>query len=149
MRYAISAGVLVVRRGSVLLVRHRGSGFDFWVPPGGRLEGAESILACAAREAFEETGLRVVPERIAYVEEFVERDLHFCKFWTVAPDPGGAPTLAGLDPDETHVVDVRFIARSEIASLTVFPRVLRDAFWSDAERGFPESRYLGLTPIEG
>lgn len=144
MNYAISAGAIVVRDGRLLLVHHRGEGFDFWLPPGGRLREEESIFACAARETREETGLAVVPQRIAYVEEFIERDLHFCKLWMLAPDPGGEPRLDGLDPDETFVVDVRFASRDEVARRTAFPAVLLGAFWDDLARGFPETRYLGL-----
>ncbi len=147
MRYAMSAGTIVLRDRKVLLVRHRGEGYDFWIPPGGRLRGSESLFDCAARETREETGLCVRPQRILYVEEFIERDLHFCKVWTFAPDPGGEPNLAGLDPDEDFVVDVRFASRDDIQTENVFPAVLRDDFWSDLEQGRLETRYLGLQRI--
>ena len=45
MKYGISAAALVVQEGRLLLVHHREAGkYDFWVPPGGRLRGSESIL---------------------------------------------------------------------------------------------------------
>ncbi len=147
MRYAISAGTLVVRDRRVLLVRHRADGGDFWIPPGGRLRGEETILECAARETQEETGLAVAPQRIAYVEEFIEADLHFCKFWLLALDPGGSVTIAGRDADETHLVDVRFFAREELAGLQAFPSILQGTFWDDLACGFPVPRYLGLQRI--
>ena len=108
MQYAISAGAIVVRGGCLLLVRHRADGYDFWVPPGGRLFGEESIFECAARETREETGLHIVPERIVYVEEFVQSGLHFCKFWVVAPDPGGRLSVDGLGSDEARDAVARF-----------------------------------------
>jgi 8-oxo-dGTP diphosphatase len=161
MQYAISAGAIVVRGGCLLLVHHRADGYDFWVPPGGRLRGEETILECAARETREETGLHIVPEHIAYVEEFVQSGLHFCKFWVVAPDPGGRLSVEGLDSGEAraavarsesgdaHVVDARFMSRDAMRTLTVYPRVLRDVFWEeDLARGFPQARYLGLQHIE-
>ena len=147
MQYAISAGAIVLREERLLLVHHRGEGYDFWVPPGGRLRGEESIFDCAAREAREETGLGVVPERILYVEEFLEGDLHFCKFWVLAQDPGGDVNLAGLDPDEGYVVDVGFVPREALPGLEVFPRVLRDAFWKDRHAESRTARYLGLQRI--
>jgi ADP-ribose pyrophosphatase YjhB (NUDIX family) len=82
MRYGISAAALIVQNNQVLLVNHRVAGqFDFWLPPGGRLEGEESIFECVKRESFEETGLTVEPERILYIQEFAEPDYHFCKFF--------------------------------------------------------------------
>jgi ADP-ribose pyrophosphatase YjhB (NUDIX family) len=160
MQYAISAGAIVVRGELLLLVHHQGSGFDFWLPPGGRLRDEESSLDCATRETHEETGLVVVPERMVYVEEFIEGDLHFCKFWILAQDPGGRLSVEGLASNEAravvarsesgdvHVVDARFVSRDAVRALTVYPRILRDAFWEDLRRGFPETRYLGLQRIE-
>ncbi len=160
MQYAISAGAIVLRGGGLLLVHHQGEGFDFWLPPGGRLHGEESILDCAVRETQEETGLLVVPERMVYVEEFIEKDLHFCKFWVLAQDPGSHLSVEGLTSKERraavarsesgdmHVVDARFVSRDAMRALFVYPRILRDAFWEDLSRGFPETRYLGLQRIE-
>ena len=68
MRYGISAAALVVRDEQVLLVTHRETGrYDFWLPPGGSLEGSESIFECARRETLEETGLNVELEHILYI----------------------------------------------------------------------------------
>lgn len=147
MQYAISVGAVVLREGQLLLVHRRSEGYDFWVPPGGRLRGEESIFDCAARETLEETGLRVVPQRILYVEEFVEKTLHFCKFWLLASDPGGDLSVAGRDPDEVHLIETRFVSRDAMGSWVVFPRVLRDGFWDDLANGFPRTSYLGLQHI--
>jgi ADP-ribose pyrophosphatase YjhB (NUDIX family) len=84
MRYGISAAALVIQNRQVLLVNHKAAGqYDFWLPPGGRVEGEESIFECARRETFEETGLAVQPDRILYIQEFTEPDYHFCKFFIV------------------------------------------------------------------
>jgi ADP-ribose pyrophosphatase YjhB (NUDIX family) len=147
MQYAISSGAIVLREGQLLLVHHRSEGYDFWVPPGGRLRGEESILECAARETREETGLHIIPGRILYVEEFVEKTLHFCKFWLLASDPGGDPSVAGRDPDEVHLIEARFVTQDAMKNLVVFPRTLQDSFWEDLADGFPQTRYLGLQHI--
>lgn len=68
--------------GEAPLVHHRfNEQDDFWLPPGGKLEGDESIFDCARRETFEETGLTVTFDRILYIQEFFEPGYHFCKFF--------------------------------------------------------------------
>ena len=53
----------------VLLVKHKdpANGYEWWMPPGGGLEGEESVMDCAVRETWEETGLedRVGPHRLS------------------------------------------------------------------------------------
>ncbi|MEN6370323.1 MAG: NUDIX hydrolase [Thermotogota bacterium] len=148
MRYAISAGAIVAREGALLVVHHLDSRQDFWVPPGGRLRGEESIFDCARRETYEETGLNVVPERVVYIEEFLEGDLHFCKFWILARAAEGSPTVEHRDPDEGFVVEACFASRGEMADWVVHPAILKGLLWDDLQRGFPKTRYLGLQRIE-
>jgi 8-oxo-dGTP diphosphatase len=53
-------GVFVFRNGRFLLGRRRGShGEGTWALPGGHLEYAESVFACARREVLEETGIEL------------------------------------------------------------------------------------------
>lgn len=151
MKYEISAGALVVLNHAVLLVHHKKVGnYDFWVPPGGRLEGEESIFECAKREVFEETGLHIDVERIAYVEEFVAPGHHHsCKFWMLCKAFGGEITLANRDANEKgFLVDAKFMARDQLQPLNIYPSIMYDQFWSDLEDGFPCTRYLGLQRVK-
>lgn len=53
-------GVIPERRGKILLMRRAiEPRYGAWTYPGGFLEIDESVEECAAREAFEETGVRV------------------------------------------------------------------------------------------
>lgn len=138
-----------MQEGCLLLVHHRSTGaFDFWVPPGGRLEGEESIFDCARRETWEETGPEVLPERIVYIQEFLEMDLHFCKFFLLAPLIRGTLSLAGRQADESFLVDARFFSQAGLEGRRVYPSILHDFFWQDLRDGFPVTRYLGLERIE-
>lgn len=60
-------------RGPFLLVQRGGPDGD-WVLPGGRPRPRESMHACARRETYEETGLRVTPSRCAFVGEVMGPD---------------------------------------------------------------------------
>lgn len=64
-RPLVGVAAIVCREGKVLLGRRRSShGAGTWQFPGGHLEFCESIEACAVREAYEETGLRVRNARL-------------------------------------------------------------------------------------
>jgi 8-oxo-dGTP diphosphatase len=149
MRYGISAASLIVQDGRLLLVHHREpEQYDFWTPPGGSLQGAESIFDCARRETREETGLSVELDRILYIQEFVEPGYHFCKFFILARSFHGTLTLADRQPDEDFLQEARFFPPEELAGLTVHPEILKDRFWQDREAECPPTRYLGLERIE-
>lgn len=91
----IGVGVVVRREGHYLLgLRRNKSGSGTWSTPGGSVRTAESVLACAARELREETGL--VAERARVVSQTFNR-LEDGSDWTsvfVAVDvPGDAEPL--------------------------------------------------------
>jgi 8-oxo-dGTP diphosphatase len=148
MRYGISSAALIVQDGRLLLVNHRvPDRFDFWLPPGGGLEGEESILDCLRREVFEETGLHIAPGHLLYVQEFVEPGYHFVKFFFLCASARGELTLANRVEGEDWLVDVRFFSPEELEGLAVHPAILKDQFWADLEAGTLPARYLGLEHI--
>ncbi|MDI2029322.1 NUDIX domain-containing protein [Saccharopolyspora sp. TS4A08] len=59
-RTIVDAHVILVRDGSVLLSRRRGScGDGMWHLPSGKLDAGESLVEAAIREAWEEVGVRI------------------------------------------------------------------------------------------
>ena len=149
MRYGISASALIVQQRELLLVNHKKNGqYDFWVPPGGKLQGHESIFDCAQRETMEETGLSVALDRIVYIVEYAEPGYHFCKFFIRCKTFDGYLTLANRESEETFLVNARFFSKMDMDGLDVRPTVLKNQFWDDLEAGFPDTRYLGLEKIK-
>jgi 8-oxo-dGTP diphosphatase len=149
MRYGISAAALVVQDNRLLLVNHREMGrYDFWLPPGGRLEGSESIMTCARRETLEETGLVVEPDRILYVQEFTEPGYHFVKFFILCRGFSGELTLENRDEAENFLVDVGFFSQQELQEMDVHPAILKGEFWAELESGLRQTKYLGLDRVE-
>jgi 8-oxo-dGTP diphosphatase len=74
MQSIVGAGVgcLVWRNGKFLLHQRRNAhGDGTWAPPGGHLEFGESWEECAAREVFEETGMRIKNTRLITVSNDV------------------------------------------------------------------------------
>ena len=148
MRYGISAAAIIVQDKKILLVNHREIGtYDFWVPPGGSLEGNESIFECAKREVFEETGLNVELDRILYIQEFWEPGYHFCKFFILCKAFSGTLTLANKGREESFLTDAHFFSKDDLGKITVHPKILKEQFWSDLKSEHPVTRYLGLEKI--
>lgn len=153
MRHRIRAAALVLDADQrVLLVKHTDplDGVVFWVPPGGGIKDAESIYDCVQREVWEETNLTadVGAGRIAYVRQFADtvRGVHHMEIYVLATTHGGEIAIHNVagEEDEDWISEARFIPRSEVVSLNVFPQILRDEFWDDLAAGFPTTRYLGV-----
>lgn len=79
-----------------MLVRRDGGRND-WVLPGGRPRAGESMVACAHREALEETGVDVHPTRCALVLEVSEpnNQQRIVELVFLAIPGGGAERLVG------------------------------------------------------
>jgi ADP-ribose pyrophosphatase YjhB (NUDIX family) len=57
----------IIRDAAGLILFHHRPDFNLWGLPGGILEVGESPAECVRRETFEETGLRIEPEKVAAV----------------------------------------------------------------------------------
>lgn len=98
-----------------------------WMPPGGGLKFGETMKAGLKREFFEETGLKIAPESLAFVNELVEPPYHAveCYFWV--QKTGGSLHL-GADPElaekEQLLNDLKWIPVSRLTRFNVVPEVL-------------------------
>lgn len=131
--------ILLVREQAPFSPGHTGPDGTWWQLPGGGLEVGESIFDAARREAIEETGLEVEPERIVCVQEFIRHSdaFHQIEFYVLANCNGGK---LGVTDDE-HVFEVRSFDRHEAAHVPI-DFCIPAAFWDELERGFPEFRHF-------
>ena len=149
MQHRISAGVIVEQDERILLVRHLRPGrYDFWVAPGGGVQGHEQLPQAAAREAEEETGLVIEPSELLYIEEFTQPDIRHCKFWFRGHLRGGELCATGPDAVSEHIVEAAWLSRAELAGKKVFPPALVERYWSDRAKPFSGPSYLGLRSME-
>jgi 8-oxo-dGTP pyrophosphatase MutT (NUDIX family) len=67
MTETLEVGCAIIHKNGKLLIaqRHLGDSFGgYWEFPGGKREQGETIEACLTREAFEELGIRIHPEKL-------------------------------------------------------------------------------------
>ena len=156
MENRIRVGVLVFESERMLLVKHVDprTGYTWWVTPGGRLKGSETIFECAERETKEETSMKVKAGRIAYLRQFIYRQFgaNSIEIFLTCEGFEGSPSTANLKgkgADELYIKEVGFFSQREIAGMNVLPRELTKVVWRDHDEGFPTIRFLGIEYDEG
>jgi 8-oxo-dGTP diphosphatase len=149
MRQRLSAGVIVEHNDRLLLVRHvRPGRYDFWVAPGGGVQGGETLSAAAEREVREESGLNVAVGKLVYIEELVNPELRVCKFWYRASLLGGILSATAPEAQAEHIAEAAWLTRAELEGRIVYPAVLTGRYWDDKKDGFPSVVQLDLRPME-
>lgn len=80
----------------LLLKRQNSHGDGTWAPPGGHLEFAESVEACAIRETLEETGLVLTHIRFIGITNdiFAAEGKHYVTIWVEGERVDGEPHVA-------------------------------------------------------
>lgn len=87
----VGLAVLIVRDGKFLMLKRRGShGAGTWAPPGGHVEFGETFEETAAREAEEETGLKLTNIRFGTVtnDPLLSENKHYVTIWMIAEASG-------------------------------------------------------------
>lgn len=149
MPHRISASVIVEHQHRVLLVRHvRPGKYDFWVAPGGGVQGSETLSAAASREVREESGLEVVTEELLYIEELIQPDTRHCKFWFRGRLIGGELSVAAPEAKAEYITEAAWLSRDELQGKPVFPPVLESIYWESSSPCNSGPKHLGIRHME-
>lgn len=103
-----ATAIIMNSTGKVLLVKHS-YGHMAWELPGGDAEANETVEGTACREVLEETGLRVVAERMVGVYYDVGSDMHQVVFVCRPLDGGASPK-----PDRGEITDCAYWSIDEL-----------------------------------
>jgi len=95
----LRVAAIIVRGNQILLVEHRKRGEHYWVLPGGRLEGFETLDAALRRELREELSLDTRVRELVLLSEMLATDRHVVNLMFHAEIGEGAePRLDRADP---------------------------------------------------
>jgi len=132
-RVRVRACAVIAVNSSLLLIKQTVPTRDspIWIPPGGGVLVGETLETALTREVLEETGLKVLPEQLLWIHEFLETPYHAIEFYFECSIVGGMLKL-GKDPElpkgEQVLHEVRFVSSDEILTLPVFPEFLKKIF---------------------
>src|SRR3989440_12454161 len=94
----LRVAAIIIRQDQILLVEHRKRGQRYWVLPGGRLQGNETLDAALRRELREELALEAQVGRLVIVCETLAPDRHVVNLIFQAEVGGGVrPSLHQSD----------------------------------------------------
>jgi 8-oxo-dGTP diphosphatase len=99
----VGVACFIFKDGKFLMGQRKGShGDGSWSIPGGHLEFGEQFEETAAREAFEETGLKVKNVRFGALTNdfFRTEEKHYISIWMISDYDGGEEQI--LEP-ETYI----------------------------------------------
>src|SRR5713226_8029358 len=123
---------VIVLHGGCLLLIPPGDDAQTWRVPGGGLCPDESLMDCAVREVFEETGMHIRVLSIAFLREWVvpkycppeiegQTGFGLEVFMYAYPLDQGA----ALQPERAGLETPRWVPLSEISGLPLWPKELK------------------------
>lgn len=145
----IRVGAILIEKNSVLLVK-QASLFDTtlsnWLPPGGGLLFRESLEDAVQRECLEETGLRVRPIKLLYINEFIHDQVHAVEFFFLVERADQKEAVLGTDPELSEadqiIQDILWIPLDDLKKFQVIPDKLFNRIADDYLKGFVEHPLL-------
>ncbi|MHB8572375.1 MAG: NUDIX domain-containing protein [Candidatus Dormibacteria bacterium] len=137
----VRVAVLVREGNSILMVRHRKDGREYWLAPGGGIEPGETIEAAALREMLEETGLTVRLGRLLLVCDAIDPNgsRHVINLFFSAAVVGGELRLG----DEPVLAGATYLSGDELAEVETYPPVGAELAGLLAEKFEGPVRFLG------
>jgi 8-oxo-dGTP diphosphatase len=68
---SVRPAVIVLHKGKLLVVKSKYPDGEYYLLPGGGIEGTETIVECAIRETLEETGQLIKIVKIAFLNDYI------------------------------------------------------------------------------
>src|SRR5438270_3768591 len=139
----LRVAAVIVRGDQLLLVEHRKHGQRYWVLPGGRLEGHETLDAALRRELKEELGLEARVGQLIIVAESLAPDRHVVNLTFQAEI--GEKAEPQLDPRDSVLAGWQWVSVDQLPRLDFRPPIAEAVRVVIAENFVGQVRVLGDT----
>jgi len=128
--HRIAAGGLIFKEDAILLVRYCDeNGGTYLVGPGGALKDHENVIQSIMREALEETGVTVKPERVVIIEDLLCSQFKMSKVWmTCHVVEGDVCRTKGAEKE--GIIEAAWFTKAQLAGEVVFPPPLNQHDWN-------------------
>jgi len=137
----LRVAAIIVRGAQILLVEHRKRGERYWVLPGGRLEGLETLAAALRRELHEELRLDARVGELVIVSEMLAPDRHVVNLTFHAEI--GEGTEPRLDPSDPVLAGWQWVSTEQLPRLDFRPPI------ADAVRAVIAENFAGRVRLLG
>jgi ADP-ribose pyrophosphatase YjhB (NUDIX family) len=137
----LRVAAIIARQQRLLLVEHRKRGQRYWVLPGGRLEGNETLDAALRRELQEELKVGARVGRLVIVCESLAPDRHVVNLIFQAEI--GESAAPQLDPRDPVLAGWQWVSVDQLPRLDFRPPI------ADAVRAVIAEHYAGPVRVLG
>jgi ADP-ribose pyrophosphatase YjhB (NUDIX family) len=137
----LRVAAIIARQERLLLVEHRKRGQRYWVLPGGRLEGIETLDAALRRELQEELKVAARVGRLVIVCESLAPDRHVVNLIFQAEI--GENAEPQLDPRDPVLAGWQWVSVDQLPRLDFRPPI------ADAVRAVIAEHYAGPVRVLG
>ncbi|TMD23131.1 MAG: NUDIX hydrolase [Chloroflexi bacterium] len=137
----LRVAAIVVQQGRILLVEHRKRAQRYWVLPGGRLQGNETLDAALRRELSEELGLDARVGRLVILCETLAPDRHIVNLIYQAEI--GEKTEPRLDRSDPVLAGWQWVSVDQLPRLDFRPPI------ADAVREVIAEKFSGAVRVLG
>lgn len=128
-RFSCRAAALIIRGGRILLAKNRDLACYYTV--GGGIKEGESSEEAVKRELFEELGLRLEPERLAFIQERFctigrQKYHEICFFYLIRDCAALDAVRDGGPTDQGGQETVHWVPLSGLSDYEIVPAFLKD-----------------------
>lgn len=93
------------------------------------------------REAWEETGIRVRPHRVLWIEDLERDRFKMCKIWMLC-DLVGGEVMPTDGARAEGIIEAGWFRKDQLGGETVYPPPLTQHYWSEFRSNAREARCL-------
>ncbi len=138
----IRPAVVLIKEGKILLLRSKYSSGEFYLLPGGGIEGTESLEETAVREVKEETNYDIKIEKLLYLQEWIEKDRgkNVLSVIFLGKIISGKETHL-LDPclASGHIKGIEWVEINKLHEIEFHPKEIVHLLQKDYKNGFKSS----------